>query len=52
MLLALILAISMKSYVWWGNVANDNADTAPTTSQAVVDGVTPDATVSATSVLH
>ena len=46
MLLALILAISMKSYVWWGNVANDNADTAPNNVTAVVDGVTPDATVS------
>ena len=41
-MLALILAIAMKSSAWWGDPANPN----PNHVDATVDGVTPDAAVS------
>ena len=41
-MLALILALSMTSSTWWGDVANP----APNHVEAVVEGLTPDATVS------
>jgi hypothetical protein len=40
-MLALILALSMKSSAWWGNLATPERNHV----EAVVDGVTPDATV-------